>query len=57
MGWSVAPAKYVAEDCFVWPQLEGLGLVLWRLDTPEKRDATGVRWEWMGESGSTLLEV
>ena len=47
MGWSMAPATYVAEDCLVWPQLEGMDLVLWRLDAPEKGDARGVRREWV----------
>jgi hypothetical protein len=32
-------------------------LVLWRLDAPEKGDARGVRREWVGEWGSTLLEA
>ena len=32
-------------------------LVLWRLDASEKRDARGVRWEWLGGWGSTLLEA
>jgi hypothetical protein len=44
----VAPATYVAEDCLVWPQWEGMYLFLWRLDAPENVDASGVRWEWVG---------
>jgi hypothetical protein len=35
---------------------EGL-LVLWRLDTPEKRDAIEVRQKWVGGWGNTLLEA
>jgi hypothetical protein len=44
MGWSMAPTTYVAEDSLVWPQWEGMCLVLWRLDATEKGDARGVRW-------------
>lgn len=47
MDWSVAPAKYIAEDCFVWHQLEGISLLL-RLDAPVKENARRVRWEWVG---------
>ena len=32
-------------------------MVLWKLDSPEKGDARGVRWEWVGGCGSTLLEA
>ena len=32
---------YVAENCLIWYQWEGRHLVLWRLDAPEKRDASG----------------
>jgi len=39
----VTPDIYVAEDCLVWPQWEGMHLVLWRLDAPEKGDAREVR--------------
>jgi len=46
-GGFMAPTTYVAEDGLLWPQWEGMCLVLWRLDAPEKGDATGVRWEWV----------
>ena len=32
-------------------------MALWRLDAPGKGDARGVRWEWVGEWVSTLLEA
>jgi hypothetical protein len=56
MGWSVVPTTYVAEDCLVWLQWEGMHLVLWNLYTLEKRDAR-MRWEWVDGWGSTLLEA
>jgi hypothetical protein len=31
-------------------------LVLWKLDAPEKGDARGVKQEWMGGWGSSLLD-
>ena len=37
MGWSMDPTTYVAEDGLIWHQWEGRRLVLWKLDTPEKR--------------------
>ena len=39
MDWSVAPITFIPEDCLVWPLWEGMCLVLWNLDVPEKRDA------------------
>jgi hypothetical protein len=48
MGWSMASATYVAEDCLSWHQWEGKPLVLWRLDALEMGDARGVRQEWVG---------
>jgi hypothetical protein len=51
---TMAPAKYVAEDCFIWHQLEGGCLVLCRLDASEKGDARMVRKEWVG--GEVLSE-
>jgi hypothetical protein len=44
----MVPAIYVVEDCLIWHQWEGRYLVLWKLDVPEKGDARGVRWEWVG---------
>lgn len=32
-------------------------MFLWRLDAPKKWDARGVRWEYVGWWGSTLLEA
>jgi hypothetical protein len=37
----MALGTYTAEDCLVWPQWERMCLILWRFDTPGKRDA----WE------------
>jgi hypothetical protein len=54
MGWSVAPARHLAEDSLIWPQWEGMFLVLWRIDAQEKRDARGVRCEWVGGWGGVL---
>jgi hypothetical protein len=34
MEGSMAPATYVADDCLIWHQWEGMHLVLWRLDAP-----------------------
>ena len=51
------PTTYVAEDCPIWHQWEVGHLVLWRLDAPEKGDARGVRWEWVGRWGNTLLQA
>ena len=53
----MAPATYIAEDCLIWYQWEGKCLVLWRLDALEKGDARGVKQEWVGEWGSTILEA
>ena len=47
MVWSVVPDTYEAEDCPIWPQQEGMRLVLWRLGAPEKGGARAVRWEWV----------
>jgi hypothetical protein len=46
MGRSVDPDTCVAELCFISHQLEGVHLVLWRLDVPDKGDAREVRWIW-----------
>jgi hypothetical protein len=43
MGWSMASAIYVAEDCLVWQQREERPLVLWKLDAPEKGDVRRVK--------------
>ena len=32
-------------------------MVLWKFKAPEKGDARGVRQEWLGGWGSTLLET
>jgi hypothetical protein len=40
----IDPDIFVAEDCFVWPWWEGMCLLLWGLDAPEKWDARGVQW-------------
>jgi hypothetical protein len=48
----MAPATYVAENCFISHQL-----VLWKFDTPENQDTRGVRQKWVGRWGSTLLEA
>lgn len=45
MGWSMTPTIYGAEDCFICHQWEGMPLVPWRFDAPEKGSARGVRWE------------
>jgi hypothetical protein len=55
--WSVAPAIYVAEDFCVWSQWEDMCFVLWSFDAPEKGNTRGVKSEWIGGWGSTLLEV
>jgi hypothetical protein len=42
------------------PYLESMGgeaLVLWRFDAPVYGNARGVRGEWVGGFGSTLLEA
>ena len=57
MSRPMASTTYVAEDCLIWPQWEGRYLVLWRPDAPEKGNARGVRWDWMGGWESTLLEA
>jgi hypothetical protein len=54
---SMAPATYIAGNCLIWHQWEVKPLVLWKLDAPAKVDARGVKWEWVGEWGSTLLEA
>jgi hypothetical protein len=41
----VVPDTYVAEEYLIWHQWEGMYLVLWRLDAPEKGDARAVKWE------------
>jgi hypothetical protein len=41
MGWSVALGTCVVEDGFVWPQCEKICFILWKLDTPGKKDAGG----------------
>ena len=49
-------ARYVSEDHLIWHQWEGRCLVLWRLHSPKKGNARGVRQKWVGGWGSTLLE-
>jgi hypothetical protein len=39
------PATYVAEDCLIWPQWEGMCLFLFRLEAPGKENAREVKWE------------
>ena len=34
-----------------------MGLFLWRLNAPEKGNTRGVRWEWLGRCGNTLLKA
>ena len=41
MDWSVALGTCVVEDGFVWPQCEKKCFILWKLDTPGKKDAGG----------------
>jgi hypothetical protein len=52
----MAPTTYVAEDCLIYHQWEGIHLVLWRLDAPEKGDDRG---DEVGVDGweSTHLEA
>ena len=54
---SMTPATCIVEDSLVWLQWEGSRLFLWRPDASEKGDARGVRQEWVGGWGSTLLEA
>ena len=54
MGWLVSPGTCVAEDCLVWPQWERMGLILWKLDAPGKRDGDGSEVE-VGEQVEELL--
>ena len=48
----MVPSTYVAEDCFVWPHLERMSLILYKLYAPGKIDAdeaeVGVLG-WVGE--------
>jgi hypothetical protein len=53
----MAPATYVPENCLIWHQWKGRCFVLWRLVVPGKKDGTGVRWEWVGQWRSTLLDA
>jgi hypothetical protein len=49
---------YTAENCLLWHQWEGRRLVLWRLVAEAKGDERGgVKQEWVGGWGSTLLEL
>jgi hypothetical protein len=57
MGWSMAPTTYVAENCLIWHPWEGMHLVLWRLDAPEKGDAKRVEVGIGGYVGGILLEA
>lgn len=52
MGQSMAHAIYVAQDCLIWHQWEGICLVLWRLDTLEKDSARGEK-VWVDEGASS----
>ena len=54
MGSCMAPTTYVSEECLIWHQREGRHLVLWRLFVPVKKDARGVRPEWVGGCRITL---
>ena len=53
----MVPATYVAQDYLIWHQWEGMNLIVWRLDAPEKGDARGVRQNSGGRLESTLLEA
>ena len=53
----MAPAAYVAEDCLTWHLWEWRCFVLWGLNAQAWREAGGVRQEWVGRSGSTLIEA
>jgi hypothetical protein len=57
MGWFMALGTHVAEDCLVWPQWERMHLILWKVDTPGKRDAGGVKVEMGGCKRSNLSEL
>jgi hypothetical protein len=41
MGWPMALATVVAEDCIIWHIWEGRNSVLWKLVASLKRDARG----------------
>jgi hypothetical protein len=54
MGWFMSLGTCVAENCFVWPQWDRMHLILWKLDAPGKKDASGGEcgrcwWEGRGE--------
>ena len=53
----VLHTTYVAVDTLVCLHWEGMHLVLWKLDNPEKEDVRGMRQECLGRWGITLLEV
>jgi hypothetical protein len=57
MSSSMVHNVHVAKDCLVWPQLDVICLVLWRIDATEKADARGERWKWVGGWDSNLLEA
>jgi hypothetical protein len=52
----MAPAAYVEEDGLIWHQWEGRPLVMWKLDDPGYGNVMALRQEWVGVSGSTLIE-
>ena len=52
MGRFMAPQYLWSRELLIWRQWEGWHLVLWRLDAPEKGDARGIRWEWLGGEGA-----
>ena len=41
----MGPTTFVPEDCLIWHQWERRVFVLWKLDSPEKRESKGVRCE------------
>lgn len=49
--------SYVAEDSLVWPQLERVCLILWRLETPGERDSQEQREHFTGskERGNGMM--
>ena len=53
----------VCGPCYIYsrglpcdPQWEGRCFLMCRLDSPEMGDAIGVKWQWMGWRGSSLLK-
>jgi hypothetical protein len=53
----MAPATYVAEDCFIMHQGQVRHLFTWKFDASEKENFRGMRRKWVDGWGSTLLEA